>query len=206
MTAYKWVLNGGLGFLPDRIGFFGESAGGNLATALCLKSTLENVKKPNGLVLMFPALTLHLSSSPSRFLHQHDPVLPRGIVELALNSYYPSHGSSHQYRDNIHDPLVAPGVADDALLSKLPHVSIVVGDLDPLLDDSIDFYTRLNHIKVPASLKIYSGLTHGFLIYGDLVPEAQHAIDDTCEKCRLMFLPTPVSLQQNPALLSSSSS
>lgn len=131
---------------------------------------------------MFPALNLHLSPSPSRFLHQNDPVLPRGVLELALNSYYPHHGSSNQYRHNIHDPLVSPGLAQDSILCKFPPTALVVGDLDPLLDDSVDFYTRLSYLKVPASLKIYSGLSHGFIIYGDLVPEAQKAIDETCER------------------------
>lgn len=27
MTVYKWMLNGGLGFKPDHIALFGESAG-----------------------------------------------------------------------------------------------------------------------------------------------------------------------------------
>lgn len=40
MTVYKWMLNGGLGFKPDRIALFGESAGNavppSLVLSLCL--------------------------------------------------------------------------------------------------------------------------------------------------------------------------
>ncbi|TMW65016.1 hypothetical protein Poli38472_009183 [Pythium oligandrum] len=182
ITVYKWILDGGLGFIPTKIAFFGESAGGNMAASLCVYCIKNGLKLPDGSVLMFPALNLHLSPSPSRFLHQSDPVLPRGILELALNSYYPHHGHSNQYKHNIHDPLVSPGLAEDGLLSKFPPTALVVGDLDPLLDDSVDFYTRLSYLNVPATLKIYSGLSHGFLIYGDLVPEAQRAIDETCDR------------------------
>ncbi|KAJ0410014.1 hypothetical protein ATCC90586_000873 [Pythium insidiosum] len=182
VAVYKWLLSGGLGFTPTRVAVFGESAGGNLAAALCVYCIKNNINQPDGSVLMFPALNMHLSPSPSRFLHQSDPVLPRGVLELALNSYYPHHGHSNQYKYNIHDPLVSPGLADDRLLELFPPTALVVGDLDPLLDDSVDFYTRLSYLKVPASLKIYSGLSHGFLIYGDLVPEAQRAIDETCDR------------------------
>lgn len=184
ITAYKWVLSGGLGFIPERISIFGESAGGNLAAAMCVQCIQDHLKLPNGVVLMFPALSMHLSPSPSRFLHQSDPVLPRGILELALNSYYPSHGHSSQYKHNIHDPRVSPGLAEDDILAKFPPTSLVVGDMDPLLDDSVDFYTRLTFLQVPTTLKIYPGLSHGFLIYGDLVEQAQVAIDETCERVR----------------------
>ncbi|RQM11093.1 hypothetical protein DD237_008409 [Peronospora effusa] len=181
-TVYKWVLNGGLGFRPGNIALFGESAGANMGAALCIRCIQDSVDSPSGNVFMFPALNLHLSPSPSRFIHQNDPVLPRGILELALTSYYPSHGHSNQYKLNIHDPCVSPGLAEDSLLEKLPPTSLVVGDLDPLLDDSVDFYTRLSFLKVPSSLKIYSGLSHGFLIYGNMVSEAQKEIDETCER------------------------
>ncbi|TDH69495.1 hypothetical protein CCR75_002258 [Bremia lactucae] len=181
-TIYKWLLNDGLGFSPSKIALFGESAGANMGAAVCIRCIQDGIDLPSGNVFMFPALNLHLSPSPSRFLHQNDPVLPRGILELALTLYYPSHGHSNQYKHNIHDPCVSPGLAEDSLLEKFPPTSLVVGDLDPLLDDSVDFYTRLSFLKVPSTLKIYPGLSHGFLIYGDLVPEAQTAIDETCER------------------------
>lgn len=158
-----------------------------MAAALCIQCIQEGLPLPVGNVLMFPALNLHLSPSPSRFLHQNDPVLPRGILELALTSYYPSHGHSNQYKHNIHDPRVSPGLAEDELLRQFPPTELVVGALDPLLDDSVDFYTRLSHLGVESSLKIYQGLSHGFLIYGDLVPEAQTAIDESCTRVQRCF-------------------
>ncbi|OQR82080.1 hormone-sensitive lipase [Thraustotheca clavata] len=186
-TVYKWVLDGGLGFVPSSVAFFGESAGGNLAAALTVKCILEKVRIPNGIVLVYPALNMHLSPSPSRFLHQSDPILPRAILELALNSYYPSHGASAQYKDNIHDPKVSPGLADDTILAQFPPTSLMVGDLDPLLDDSIDFHTRLTSLRVSSTLKVLPDLTHGFLIYGDMVPAAQNAIDDMCHSIYAIF-------------------
>ena len=125
-------MSGGMGFTPTKMIVFGESAGGNMAAALCLKLIQEdNATRPNGLVLVYPALNLHLSPSPSRFLHQNDPVLPRGVLELALNSYYPQH-QNNQYTSLLHDPLASPGAASTELLRLLPRTDILVGDLDPL--------------------------------------------------------------------------
>lgn len=177
-TVYQWLLAGGLGFIPDHLALCGESAGGNIAAALCTKCIMTNTHLPDGNVFIYPALTMHLSPSPSRFLHQSDPLLPRGVLELALNSYNPSHGDVAQYKHNIHDPLVSPGQADDQLLRKFPPTSLMVGDLDPLLDDSVDFHTRLTMLGVSTRLKVFPGLPHGYLTYGDLAKEAQVAIDE----------------------------
>ncbi len=131
--------------------------GGNLAAALSVKCILKGVKTPVGNVLVYPALNMHMSPSPSRFLHQSDPILPRGILELALNSYYSSHGDSTQYKQNIHDPCVSPGLADDHILRQFPPTHLIVGDMDPLLDDSVDFHTRLTQLSVVSSLQVCQG-------------------------------------------------
>ena len=191
-TVYKWVARGGLGFKPTSIAVFGESAGrrmevnstiskrwlgGNMVAAMCLRLIRDNhPQQPCGMLLNFPALNLHLSPSPSRFLHQNDPILPRGLLEMALDAYYPAHS---EITSRIPDPYVSPGVAPDDMLSQFPPTTIVVGDLDPLLDDSVDFDTRLRRLNIPGRLHVLPGLTHGFLICNAFVSAAQDAIDQS---------------------------
>ena len=164
---------------------FGESAGGNIASAMLLKLAQapykDTCRQPDGLVLVHPALNCYVSPSPSRFLHQNDPILPRGILELALNSYDPDHGHIDQYAENIHDPFVSPGTAPDAMLLTLPRTTLLVGGLDPLLDDSIDFNTRIRRVGVKGKLYVMPRITHGFLTCGMYVPDAQTAIDKISE-------------------------
>lgn len=176
LAIYKFVTKGGLGFTPSRIVLFGESAGGNLAAALMIRLIQEKYNvRPGGVLLNYPALNLHLSPSPSRFLHQNDPVLPRGILELALNSYYPGHAKKRF--DQKREFVASPGIAPDAILKQFPTTTITVGDLDPLLDDSVDFDTRLRRLGVAGELHVLPGALHGFLISNAYDRDAQAAVD-----------------------------
>lgn len=78
---------------------------------------------------------------------------------------------------------LSPALAPDVLLKDFPPTSIVVGGLDPLLDDAIDFNTRLRRLDVPGELKVYRGLPHGFFAFG-LLPHAAHAVDTARRWCQ----------------------
>jgi acetyl esterase/lipase len=72
------------------------------------------------------------------------------------------------------NPLLSPGLASDRLLQFFPPTSIMVGGLDPLLDDAIDYNTRIRRLGVPGTLRVYRSLPHGvfnfpFLPYGEEV-------------------------------------
>jgi acetyl esterase/lipase len=41
-VTYRWIRAGGLGFVPPRVIVVGESAGGNLATCLCVRVIMSN--------------------------------------------------------------------------------------------------------------------------------------------------------------------
>ena len=92
-----------------------------------------------------------------------------------------------------------------------PPTSIVVGGLDPLLDDAIDFNTRLRRQGVPGTLKVseapapsfsngflsfmlhsllqvHRGLPHGFLILS--IPHAREGVATVFSYC-LEFLRAP---------------
>jgi acetyl esterase/lipase len=59
------------------------------------------------------------------------------------------------------DPMVSPILASDALLSKFPPTSIMVGGFDPFLDDSVDLAHRLHANQVPCRYTI--DLSQSFL-------------------------------------------
>ena len=65
----------------------------------------------------------------------------------------------------------------DAALRAFPPTRIVVGEFDPLLDDSVLFYRRLLAVgHADARISIRPGLAHGFLNLANLVPEALEAV------------------------------
>jgi acetyl esterase len=69
----------------------------------------------------------------------------------------------------------APLLAD---LKGLPPAYLIVGSLDPLLDDSNKLTAKLKEAGVPADLTIYQGINHGFIRTAHFIRTARRAIGD----------------------------
>lgn len=147
----------------------GDSAGGNLSAALCLrKRGRPEIRRQ---VLIYAALDLTLAS-PSL-----DP---------------PRHGYSRRdfaqiievYRGATaaDDPFVSPLCAPD--LAGLPPAIVVTADADPLRDDGIRYAERLREAGVPVRLENYMGMPHAFLSIASLCPAAPVCIDMLVEELR----------------------
>ena len=59
-----------------------------------------------------------------------------------------------------------------------PDLTWQVGGFDPLLDDSVDFNTRIRRLGVPGELRIHRTLPHTFLSFPiwHAIPEVQQAL------------------------------
>ncbi len=152
---------------------FGDSAGGNLVAALTVRCIASGLPVPEALTMAFPALNLNEAPGPSRALHLNDPLVPVGLLTTVADAYFPRplRGVPHE------NPYISPSFATDDVLRHFPPTFVVVGGLDPLLDDSIDFVTRLRRLGVPGSMKVYRSLPHGFFSF-DFLPMADQAIND----------------------------
>jgi acetyl esterase len=75
----------------------------------------------------------------------------------------------------------APVLADP---TGLPPAYLVVGNLDPLLNDSQNLAARLKEAGVPCELAVYEGINHGFIRYGRLIKTARRAIGDCAAALR----------------------
>ncbi|QBZ87496.1 alpha/beta hydrolase [Pseudomonas viciae] len=144
---------------PHRRLVVGDSAGGNLAAALCLALRDAGQVLPRAQVLIYPALggPAHL---PSRHECADAPLLSSSDLEryqaLYLSGAQPS-------------SLAMPLLADD--LSGLPPALIIVAQWDPLRDDGVLYSERLNAAGVDAVLYVGGGLVHGCLRGRGQVPE-----------------------------------
>lgn len=225
-----------LGFRTGAIIVTGESAGGNLAAALCVKLcsdklvpdcfpaehctntngyddiiqndknnefyqrkeasefclsegdaqdivngnypvTLPTTRMPNAMMLSCPALNLCLSPSPSRIMGVGDPVLPTGLLYSISKAYLPE-----SYGISRNDPIVSPYFAPDHILRVFPPTLLYASSADPLLDDAVDFNTRLRRVGVESDLRSVPHMPHAFWGLGSAgFPEARQ-VHRECER------------------------
>lgn len=175
-----------LGFEVNRIVVTGESAGGNLAAALCVKlidaqecdgvdskagGPDQLVPLPDALMLSCAVLNLSLDLTYSRVLGTDDPVLPSGLISAISDAYLPKEiGVSRQ------NPLASPIYAEDDVLRHFPPTLLYASSNDPLLDDSVLFNKRLRDVGVDSELRAVPNLPHAYLGLGTTgFPEAQQA-------------------------------
>ena len=71
-----------------------------------------------------------------------DPVLNFQSMQIVLGSYL---GARTDLAAT--EPLVSPAVLPDELLKQFPQTVIMVGDTDPIIDDSTFFFQRLREVN-----------------------------------------------------------
>jgi acetyl esterase/lipase len=156
-----------LGIDPAHIRVAGDSAGGNLAAALCLRA-----RDQGGLIesqtLIYPALDLTFTSASMREMARA-PLLSAAAMRAYARHYLGETGSPR-------DPFVSPLLAEN--LSGLPPALIQVGEHDPLRDDGWRYAVRLQDAGVTTRLTEYAGGPHGFAMFPGLTPLAGRALKE----------------------------
>ncbi|HYM72499.1 MAG TPA: alpha/beta hydrolase fold domain-containing protein [Stellaceae bacterium] len=158
----------GWGIDPSRLAVGGDSAGANLAlaAALALRDAGERLLRFQ--LLVYGVYSANVES-PSWQRFGQGAGLSQTQFRWILETYLDNPSQQSDWR-------VAPILAD---LKGLPPAHLIVGSLDPLLDDSNALAAKLKDAGVPAELTIYQGINHGFIRYGRLIRTARQAIGDS---------------------------
>lgn len=165
-AAYLEALEQGIA--PKNITLSGDSCGGNLALALCLKLRDENLPLPNGLILLSPWLDLSLSGASIRRNAKHDALLSEQLLRDGVKYYLNDNAS-------VDEPYVSPLFAN---LKGLPEILIHVGSKEILLDDAKRFKKAADRADVDCTLTIYSGMWHNFHMFNHWITPAKKALKD----------------------------
>lgn len=154
LAAWRHLRDGELGESIDRsrLAVAGDSAGGNLAAALCLALRDADEPQPCAQVLIYPALGDEPSASRSQCADA--PLLSTADMQACLDAYLPRPESRRR-------PLALPLRAHD--LSGLAPAFIAVAEFDPLRDDGQLYAQRLREAHVPVDYFAGAGLVHGCL-------------------------------------------
>lgn len=166
-AAYRWAANPAnaqeLRGNVNQLIVGGDSAGGNLAAAVCLKAREEQGPAIAQQVLMYPATNLKELETESFQLNANDPILPTANMYWFIEQYL----IDESQRD---DPLVSPALAENH--KELPPATIIVAEYDPLCDDGEEYANLLSEAGVEVTLIRAKGLNHGFISLRELIMRA----------------------------------
>jgi acetyl esterase len=206
-AAYRWLARHveELGGDPARVALAGESAGGNLVTALAV-TACQRRDEPwaravfdTGLVprAVLPFCAILEVSRPERFSQRRQ--LPRwidGMIRDVSASYLRGH-SAPGPTTALADPLCVLEESAPAQWERpLPAFFAAVGTRDPLLDDTRRLENALEGLNVPCEARYYPGGIHAF-----------HALvwDPAARRCwrdALAFLDRHLRPSQRPVAVS----
>ncbi|MNV24114.1 Carboxylesterase NlhH [compost metagenome] len=152
LKVWRALRTGPFKLDPARTLVAGDSAGGNLAAALCLALRDAGEPVPCAQVLIYPGLGGD-HRLPSRSECIDAPLLSSSDVDCYHSLYL--QGARHP------NAYAMPLLATD--FSRLPPAWIAVAQFDPLRDDGVLYAERLNAAGVTATLYYGEGLVHGCL-------------------------------------------
>jgi acetyl esterase len=156
-----------LGIDPGRLAVGGDSAGGNLALAAAMALRDEGVRALRFMLLVYGVYSTDSDSASWQRFGQG-----AGLSQTQMRWIWETYLETPEQRQ---DWRAAPILGN---LKGLPPAHLVVGSLDPLLDDSHRLGTALKQAGVPHSLKVYDGINHGFIRYGRLIGAARRALGE----------------------------
>ena len=157
----------GFGIDPARLAVGGDSAGANLALAAAVASRDAGERALRFMLLIYGCFSTE-TESPSWQRFGRGAGLSQTQMRWIWDTYLERSEQQNDWR-------AAPMLAE---LAGLPRAHLIVGNLDPLLDDSERLAARLKEAGVPCELKVYEGLNHGFIRYGRLIAAARRAVGD----------------------------
>jgi acetyl esterase len=147
-AALRWACAhaGELGADPARVAVAGDSAGGNLAA-------LAAREAPVALQLLFYPATDFVERARSHDLFDQGFLLTREDMDWFSRQY--TAGA------DLEDPRLSLVRAAD--LDGLPPALLVTAGFDPLRDEGEAYAARLREAGVPAAVRRFPGLIHGFI-------------------------------------------
>jgi acetyl esterase len=166
--AFSWIHQHAqeLGINPLKLAVGGDSAGGNLAAALCLKIKAESGPTIRHQLLIYPVTDAAMDTA------SYSDNAEGYMLTRATMAWFFDHYIGPEHRQN---PLVSPLLAED--LSGLPPATVFTAEFDPLRDEGEAYGKRLEEAGVQTLVKRFDGQVHGFFTMTDVMPEAQQAAD-----------------------------
>lgn len=144
----------------DKITIMGDSAGGNLAAAVCLLARDRGEFMPKRQILIYPALgNCYTEESPYKSVHENgtDYLLTAERMENYLLLYENS-------KEDRKNPYFSPLMEQN--LSNMPDTLILTAEFDPLRDEGEEYGKRLKEAGNYVEVHRIPNALHGYFALG----------------------------------------
>jgi acetyl esterase len=174
-AAVQWVVDHAddLAVDPRRLAVGGDSAGGNLAAAVCLRARESGGPDIRFQLLVYPCIDGR-RSYPS-FRENGDGYL---LTASTMTWFWENYIGAADPEDPMLSPLYAPD------LSGLPDALVITAEFDPLRDEGEAYAERLRQAGVVAHGSRYDGQIHGFFALSSVFDAARKAVDEAARALR----------------------
>ena len=165
-AAYQWVREhaADIDGDPQQIAVAGESAGGNLATVVCMMARNRNEEMPLHQLLIYPVVDNDMNRDSYKINAKAKP-LNKAMMKWFFGHYAGARDALNPYAL----PMKAGTLAD------LPDATIITAEIDPLRSEGQAYAERLLASGVAVVHRDYPGVTHEFFGMGAVVPAAREA-------------------------------
>ena len=156
---------------PDRITIIGDSAGGNLAAAVCLKARDTGEFIPKKQILIYPALNnCYTEGSPYKSVQENGEGYL--LTAVKMEDYLTLYESCAEDRNN---PYFSPLMEKD--YTNLPDTLILTAEFDPLRDEGEEYGKRLKEAGNHVEIHRISDALHGYFALGIRFLHVQESFD-----------------------------
>ena len=168
VEAFRWVLAQApdLHLDPRRTAVGGDSAGGNLAAALCLVQRDAGQPLPGFQLLIYPATDMR-AVAPSHTTNGQGYMLTNDSIAWYRGNYI---ADAAQWTDWRASPLLAASHAG------LPPALVLTAGFDPLRDEGLQYANALSAAGVPTQYVCFERQIHGFITMSRVIEEAHTAV------------------------------
>ncbi|MCA9109462.1 MAG: alpha/beta hydrolase, partial [Planctomycetaceae bacterium] len=172
-AATQWALDRAehLGGDPARLFVCGDSAGGNLAAAVCLRARKEDGPAVRGQILIYPITDFNFET-PSYTENASGYHLTADNMRWFWQQYLADESDGNH-------PLASPLRASD--LSGLPATLMVTVEADPLRDEGLAYADALAAAGVHVDQIHCLGMVHGFFRRLDTFDRAGRLVEEIAQ-------------------------
>jgi acetyl esterase/lipase len=171
IAAFEWSLaNGPFSRAPGTVCLAGDSAGANLAAALCV----SQIGKGRNLPVRLALLCGVLDATPDDYTARHDPLCTPDSV-LGTFALY------GQGKVSANDPLVSPVRASDDVIARFPPTLIQASADEYLLANNRRMSNRMVEAGSRSVLSIWPLMPHSWHCFTDTLPEARAALKEIAQ-------------------------